>query len=201
MSQQESGHQSVDMSEKRVVPVKTVINMLEEYAALDESKVRFRGSLHPTSEARWRALKAFYDRLMSHPPSQSVSSPPKRLSDMIRNQLTHRGRLRVRSEMKIFFQYERAYYSSRLVNLSRGGLFIGSDILLSKGAPITLYLPNVGSDYNELFETRAEAAWATKGIPRAGLPRGMGIHFCEMAPSTAEQLDSFIIESLRKRLV
>jgi len=185
----------------RAIPVKTVLNILEEFAVLNDAKVRFRGSLHPTSEGRWRSLKDFYDRLMSHPPSREAPSPCSRLSDMIRRQLTHRGRLRVRSEMRIFFQFEKAYYSSRLVNLSRGGIFIGSSILLTRGTPMTLYLPNLGSSYSELFETRAEVVWATKGIPRAGLPRGMGIRFCEMTPSTAEQLDDFIIESLRKRLV
>jgi c-di-GMP-binding flagellar brake protein YcgR len=121
-------------------------------------------------------------------------------SDDIRQRIKHRIRLRIPTDMEAFFRYKDTFLPSRLVNLSRGGLFMSSKVLLSEGSRITLYLPNLGSDFGELFETQGEVVWATRGIPRSGLPRGMGIRFRAVRGIAAEQLDSYIVESLQKRL-
>jgi hypothetical protein len=179
--------------------LKNVLDLLEEFCKLNDARTASRGYLTEGSERRWRDLKALYDRLMSRPPAGNPTTNYF-AEDDIRERLKHRKRLRVKTDMEAFFRYRDTYLSSRLVNVSRGGLFLSSNVLLSKGSYVTLYLPNLGSDYGELFETKGEVAWTTPGIPEAGIPRGMGIRFKEVTKRTVEQLDSYIIESLQKRL-
>jgi hypothetical protein len=137
---------------------------------------------------------------MSREARKESSSPTQFDPDDIRQRIKHRKRLRIRTDMEVFFRYEDNFLPSRLVNLSRGGLFLSSNILLDKGSLITLYLPNLGSDYGELFETRAEVVWATRGIPESGFPRGMGVRFHEISGIAAEQLDYYIVDALQKQL-
>ena len=180
--------------------MKDVLDLLEEFCRLDDAKTRSRGRLPPLSESRWRDLKSLYDRLMSRETRKINPTTPQFEPDDIRQRIKNRKRLRIRTNMDGFFRYEGNVLPSRLVNLSRGGLFLGSNVLLEKGSLITVYLPNLGGDYGELFETQAEVVWATRGIPESGLPRGMGVRFHEIGRIAAEQLDSFIIESLQKQL-
>jgi Tfp pilus assembly protein PilZ len=102
--------------------------------------------------------------------------------------------------MEVFFRYKDTYFSSRLVNLSRGGLFMSSNILLTKGSPITIYLPNLGDSYEDLFETRGEVAWSSRGGSATNLPRGMGICFRDMKQRAAEQLDAYLIDAIHRQL-
>jgi hypothetical protein len=180
--------------------LKDILDLLEEFCRLDDAKTKSRGLLPAPSESRWRDLKALYDRLMSRQVQKESSATPQFAPDDIRQRVKHRKRLRIRMGIEAFFRYEDDFLPSRLVNLSRGGLFLGSSVLLDKGSLITLYLPNLVSDYGELFETQGEVVWATRGIPESGLPRGMGVRFREISGIAAEQLDSYIIQSLQKQL-
>jgi hypothetical protein len=180
--------------------LKKVLDLLEEFGTLNDAKIESGGSLAPTEELRWRELKEFYDRLMTISPAQKGLDRRRFLAYDIRDQVKHRGRLRVRTDMDVFFKYQDAYLSSRVVNVSRGGVFMGSKILLTKGSRINLYWPNLGSDYEELFETEGEVAWATPGAPKSDLPRGMGVRFCEMKRAAQEQLDAFVVDSLEEQM-
>jgi hypothetical protein len=180
--------------------LKDVLDLLEEFCRLNEAKTQSKGRLPPLSESRWRDLKALYDRLMSRRELDDHAVSNQFDSDDIRERIKSRRRLRIPADMEAFFRYKDTFLASRLVNLSRGGLFLSSRILLSRGSRITLYLPNLSSDFGELFETQGEVVWATEGLPQSGLPRGMGIRFHAIKGMGAEQLDAYIVESLQKRI-
>lgn len=180
--------------------LKDVLDLLEEFCQLNDAKTRSKGRLPSPSENRWRDLKALYDRLMSRHVRKEIPTTSQFASDDIRQRIKHRKRLRIRTEIEAFFCYGDNFLTSRLVNLSHGGLYLSSNVLLDRGSLITLYLPNLGSDYGELFETEGEVVWTTRGIPESGLARGMGIRFRKMSGIAAEQLDSYIIESLQKQI-
>ena len=180
--------------------LKKVLDLLEEFGRLNDDKIESGGSLPPTDELRWRELKEFYDRLMSISAAKKGLDRRRFLAYDIRDQVKHRGRLRVRADMDVFFRYQDAYLPSRVVNVSRGGVFMGSKILLTKDSCIKLYWPNLGSDYGDLFETDGEVAWTTPGATKSDLPRGMGVRFSKMEKAAKEQLDAFIVESLEEQL-
>jgi Tfp pilus assembly protein PilZ len=180
--------------------LKKVLDLLEEFGQLNDAKIESGGNLAPTGELRWRELKEFYDRLMSISPAKKGLDRRRFLAYDIRDQVKHRGRLRVRADMDVFFRYQDSYLPSRVVNVSRGGLFMGSKILLTKGSEIKLYWPNLGSDYGDLFENDGEVAWTTPGATKSKLPRGMGVRFCKMKKAAQEQLDVFIVDALEEQL-
>lgn len=185
---------------KRRGALKDVLDLLEEFCKLNEVRIESRGRLPQRSENRWEELKSLYDRLMSRDPSARKPGMPTFVAEDIRERLKHRERLRVPTDMEVFFRYKDTYLSSRLVNLSRGGLFLGSSVLLAEGAQITVYLPNLGDDYEDIFETRGEVAWTTRGSPQSGIPRGMGVRFRELSGSAKAQLDTLLIRKLQARL-
>lgn len=185
---------------KKGVALKDVLDLLEEFCRLNEARIESRGRLPRSNELRWRELKVLYDRLMSQGSTDKPYHPPSFVVDDIRKRLSHRERLRVPTSMEVFFRYKDTYFSSRLVNLSRGGLFMSSNILLTTGSPITVYLPNLGDNYEELFETRGEVAWSSKGGSATTMPRGMGVSFRDMNQGAAEQLDAFLIKAIHRQL-
>ncbi len=185
---------------KMGVDVKDVLDLLEEFCRLNESRIESRGRLPSRSELRWKELKVLYDRLMSRGSSEKECDTPRFVVDDVRERLSHRGRLRVPTSMDVFFRYKDTYFSSRLVNLSRGGLFMSSNILLTTGSHLTVYLPNLGDSYEDLFETRGEVAWANKGGSPESMARGMGICFREMRQSAEEQLDTFLVNAIHQQL-
>ncbi len=180
--------------------MKKVLELLEEFGQLNDAKIESGGSLSPTEELRWGDLKEFYDRLMSISPPKKGLDRRRFLAFDLRKQVKHRGRLRVRTEMDVFFRFQKSYLPSQLVNVSCGGLFMGSEVLLSKGSRVRIYMPNLGSDYGELFETEGEVAWSSAGASKSDLPRGMGIRFCRMKGRAAEQLDAVVVDSLEERI-
>lgn len=182
------------------VALKDVLDLLEEFCRLNEARIESRGRLPHRNELRWRELKVLYDRLMSRGSGMKEYQAPSFVVEDVRKRLSHRGRLRVPTSMEVFFRYKGTYFSSRLVNLSRGGLFMSSNILLTAGSPIIVYLPNLGESYEDLFETRGEVAWSSKGSSATNLPRGMGICFRDMKQRAAEQLDTFLIQAIHQQL-
>ena len=116
---------------KKGVALKDVLDLLEEFCKLNDARMESRGRLPRRSELRWRELKVLYDKLMSRSSETKDHKAPNFVVDDVRKRLSHRGRLRVPTSMEVFFRYRGTYFSSRLVNLSRGGLFMSSNILLT----------------------------------------------------------------------
>ena len=181
--------------------MRTVLDLIGEFAALNDKKVRAKGRLDWRDENRWLELKDFYQLLMSQ---QGLSRRPvhRRFSaNDIRRRLTSRDRLRVPAEMDLILRHRGEYQTARVVNLSRGGVFLAADDLLPAGSSLTIYLANANRGDDALFEAEGEVVWLTEtGIPEAALPRGMGVRFVGSRAAIQQQLDLFVIDTLERRL-
>jgi hypothetical protein len=176
--------------------MKSELDLIQEYSELADAKIESFGELPVADERRFSELKAFFDDLLERRRSLKVAVSERYSSKEIRKGLPHRARLRIPAEMSLFFCHQDAYAPARLVNMSRGGLHLGSEIFLTPGASLTLYMPNLGRGYENLFETSVDVVWSAKRIPR----RGMGVRFRELSRDTEQQLDDYVVSFLRERL-
>jgi hypothetical protein len=179
--------------------LKNVLDMLEEFSQLNDERIASNGWLDPDAERRWRALKALYE-IFNLPAEADMRPPvPDSAPGCPDSAQIRRAGIRVPTDMHIFLRHEDDHFSSRVLNMSRGGLFVNSKSILLAGSPIKIFLPNVDCNYGELFETEGEVAWSNGG-PSGTLLHGMGISFRKLRESAAEQLDAFLIEILDTRL-
>ena len=179
----------------------TVLDLIGEFGALNDTKLRTGGSLPPEREARWTELKKFYELLMSREDLPAPSELPRFSAEDIRACLSDRDRIRVPLETPIVFEHQGTHYTARVVNLSKSGVFIASETLLEVGATLTLYLASIGGRQSELLETKGQVVWCTKrGVLEADLPRGMGVRFTEFPREAQERLDAYVVETIAKRI-
>jgi len=164
---------------------------------LNQAKIESWGSLDASYEQRWRELKGFYDNLLASRLETKVPSSHRFGRSELEFRLPHRASLRVPVEMGLFFCHSDTYAPANLKNLSQGGLFVESNVTMSTGDILTLYMPNLGGGYELLFETPVDVVWTS---PQKENPRGMGLRFLNVDEPTREQLDSFILSFLRRRL-
>ena len=180
--------------------MKTVLDLLREFGALNDAKIHCGGSLSPEDESRWAELKVFYDLLMSQKGLALDPGVPTFSASKIRDRVTVREGLRVRVEIYAVIYYQGEHHTARVVNLGRRGVFLASEVLFEVGSRLAVNLVNVGSK-KDLLELKGEVVWRTeRGIPEGDLPSGMGIRFVEFLPATQEKLDSFLIEIIEKQL-
>lgn len=177
--------------------MKSELDLVEEFCELNQAKIEAWGSLPVASEQRWKELKGFYDNLLISRATKKVPSGDRFDRKEIVKRLQSRSRLRVPTEMNVFFCHGDTYAPGRSANMSCGGLYVSSDIALEPGDPLTLYMPNLGGGYEYLFETPVDVVW-TAG--RHVHHRGMGLRFHDLDRNTEEQLDEFIVGYLRDRL-
>jgi Tfp pilus assembly protein PilZ len=181
--------------------MKTVLDLLREFGALNDAKNHRGGSLPPEDERRWAELKTFYNQLMSQSGLAMDPGIPEFSVSDIRDQVTAWERLRVPVEIYVVLHYQGETHTARVVNLSRGGAFLASETLFEIGSPLTLYLSKIGSRYEDRVEMKGEVAWCTeRGIPEDHLPCGMGIRFVELSRAAQEKLEGFLIEIIEKQL-
>lgn len=178
--------------------MKTELELVREFTELNEMKVDSWGTLPVTREKRFRELKAYFEDLMARRSTERIPLLDRYETFEIRGALTGRARLRIPAVMSLFFCHEDAYAPARSVNLSTGGLFLGSDVTLRRGDRMTLYMPNLGRGYESLFETTVDVVWAARNGEAAR--RGMGVRFQDLRPEAAEQLDDFLVAFLRDRI-
>jgi uncharacterized protein (TIGR02266 family) len=181
--------------------MKTVLDLIGEFATLNDVKVRCGGALPPGSEQRWEELKSFYDLLMAQ---NGLSRRPvtKRFSTSdIRDQVRSRDRLRVPVELDMIMNKDDDYVTVQVINLSRGGVFLASEKLFPVGTHLTLYLANSYGGSDAMFEAKGEVVWVSEfGIEETDLPKGMGVRFLGDQDEVRHQLDSFVLETLEIRL-
>lgn len=175
----------------------TELDLVQEYSNLNQAKIESWGSLDVSYEQRWRELKGFYDNLLASRLETKVPSPHRFGRSELEFRLPHRASLRVPVETGLFFCHGDTYAPANLKNLSQGGLFVTSNVTMSTGDILTLYMPNLGGGYELLFETPVDVVWTS---PQKENPRGMGLRFLNVDEPTREQLDSFILSFLRRRL-
>ncbi len=175
----------------------TELDLVQEFSNLNQAKIESWGSLDVAYGQRWRELKGFYDNLLASRLETKVPSSHRFPRSELELRLLHRASLRVPVEMGLFFCHGDTYAPANLKNLSQGRLFVTSEVVMSIGDILTLYMPNLGGGYELLFESPVDVVWTS---PQNENPRGMGLRFLSLDKSTREQLDNFIMSFLRNRL-
>jgi uncharacterized protein (TIGR02266 family) len=179
--------------------MKSELDLVREFSELNEAKIDSWGSLPLAAEKRFRELKAYFDDLMLQRTKDRIPLVDRHETFEIRSAIPGLARLRIPAEMSVFFCHDDGYAPARSTNLSRGGLFLGSDVRLERGARMTLYMPNLGRGYESLFETTVDVVWAARERQTAA-QRGMGVRFQDLRPEAAQQLDDFVVAFLRDRI-
>jgi hypothetical protein len=176
---------------------KNVLDLLQEYASLNDNKTVRGGNLSPEGENRWAELKSFYDLLMEQ----------KGLPTVVRWRYTHvdireavvpRARLRVRTEIEIVVLCEKQYHFTRVVNLSCGGVLLAASTPFEPGARLKLYLTAISA----VDMTDGEVVWSAESGSFDKIWRyKVGIRFVNLSESVRQRLDSFVVETLEKQLL
>ncbi len=103
-----------------------LLDMIQEWASLDEAKTVNGGVLPGSDETRWHELRDFYQLLMDQ--RGLCSHPVCRYSaHEIRQTVAARLRLRVRAEIDTIAENRSDAHAVRIGNLSCGGVLLLSD--------------------------------------------------------------------------
>ncbi len=179
----------------------TVLDLLREFGALGDTKVRRGGTLAPPDEKRWVELSAFFDVLMSQSGLQIEGEEPRYSAGEIREFLEDRNRVRVPASGCAILHYEGGCLRARLVNLSRGGAFLAAENLLDIGSHANVFLGGIHGNYDEVLELNGEVTWRTeRGVSEADLPRGMGLRFLNLSETIQEKLDTFVLQTIERQI-
>jgi hypothetical protein len=179
---------------------KTLLDLIQEFAVLNESKTLSGGKLPPVEEGRWSALKDFYDFLMAQ--DGLCPDPACRFSAaQIRETVVNRGRLRVRTDLETVVDLDSDLHHARVGNLSCGGVLLLSDDGFDQGTLVTLHLANVSRGAS-VIPTEGQVVWKAESRGSNGTFRyRMGIQFLGLEESEHESLDSFVVDSIENKLL
>jgi len=181
--------------------MKTVLDLIGEFAVLNDAKVMWGGRLPDEAERRWEELKDFYDLLMSH--TGVVPRPVSRQFSAkdVRKRVTSRERLRVPLETDMIFSASGEFHLAKGVNVSRGGLYLVSPMVLPASTEVTVYLVSPDVTHESLLEARGEVVWSTIEAPsHQERPPGMGISFTTQENVLQQHLDAMVVDSLVRHL-
>ena len=180
--------------------MKTVLDLIGEFAVLHDAKVMWGGKLPNEAEQRWEVLKDFYDLLMSksgvgpRPVTRQFSAKD------IEEKVTSRERLRVPLEMDMIFCAGEEFHAAKGVNVSRGGLYLSSPLILPVNTTVTVYLASSDVTHESLLEAPGEVVWANGEGDQASQSPGMGISFATQEGQLERHLDAMVINSLVRHL-
>jgi hypothetical protein len=180
--------------------MKTLLDLIQEWAVLNEAKTVAGGVLPPDQEARWNDLREFYDLLMDQ---DGLSDPPlvRYSAADIRRTVSNRARLRVRSELEIMVMEDYNVHVVRVGNLSCGGALLLSDSGFAAGTRLLLHLANV-SRGAEVLPTHGKIVWrADSGSGNGTFRFKMGVQFDELGEKQTQSLDAYVVDSLETRLL
>jgi hypothetical protein len=180
--------------------MKTLLDLIQEFAVLNDAKTLGGGILPPADEKRWQELKEFYDLLMAQ---EGYCERPaaRHTAEEIRHSVSARIRLRVRTDMEVIVQHQSDYLSGLLGNLSCGGALLLSDKLFDDGSRLTLHLTHIDRREGVLL-TDGDVVWhANGGVTESKRRYRMGIRFIGLEKDDWTKLDTFIVESIETRLL
>jgi hypothetical protein len=180
--------------------VKTLLDLIQEYATLNEAKTLARGALPPPQEARWSELKRFYDMLMAQ--HGLAREPASRFTaDEIRERVAARSRLRVQTDLEIVVAQESEYHRARVGNLSCGGVLLLCDHGFPVDSALTLHMANVSRD-ESVFPTEGRVVWRTEASGADDSFRyRMGVEFERLEADVERSLDTFVVDSIETKLL
>lgn len=180
---------------------RTVLDLVGEFAALNDEKMANGGALPAAAEKRWEELKKFYELLRAQNGFPERRTIRRFAPEEIGKRLPKRARLRVLLEMEVLIVRDDEPRTAKVLNLSCGGVFLSSDDPWPVGSRLTLYLANVVRGLEPLLEVQCEVVWMSeKPIPDAGLPSGMGVRFVGLPKHIERKLDALVLEILEKQL-
>ena len=182
--------------------MKTVLDLVGEFAALNDQKVHCGGKLPPDAERRWSELKGFYDLLTAN--NGIARRPVSRYFSAldIRRRVKDRQRLRVPTDLYVVVKSGEEFFAGQVMNVSRGGAFLSAETIFPVEAKLVLFLANPYGGDTALFETEGKVAWTTESLEISDLPRGMGMRLGgdDAQGLVRSQLDSIVIETLERHL-
>lgn len=180
--------------------MKTLLDLIQEWAVLNEAKTLAGGVLSPDDEARWNELREFYELLMAQ--DGLSANPAARYSAAeIRTSVANRSRLRVSTDLEIVVTKESEVHFARVGNLSCGGVLLLSDSGFGRDTSVLLYLANV-SRGAEVIPTEGAVVWrADSGSSNGTFRYRMGVEFDGLGAREEERLDAYVVDSLETKLL
>jgi hypothetical protein len=180
--------------------VRDLLDLIQEFAVMNEAKTLARGVLPPAEEKRWGELKRFYDLVMAqdglaqHPVARFTAA-------QIREKVAARKRLRVRTDMETVVVAGSEVYHVRVGNLSRGGALLRCDASFDVGSRLTLHLASLGRG-QALLPADGDVVWQSDGGPSSGTFRyRLGLQFVELDGSAQKGLDTLVVDGLEAKLL
>jgi hypothetical protein len=176
--------------------MKNLLELTQEFAALDDAKTTQGGRLNPPFERRWKELKRFYEVLMSQ--TGVLKRSRRRFSAAeVRRMIVPRSRLRVRTEIEVAIKWQKHQFDcAKMLNLSRGGALLATKTEFQPNCRLELTLGPI--DTNLL--TRADVVWCARSTDRC-FSYKTGIRFLKLHSFERKKLDSFIVETLERQLL
>jgi hypothetical protein len=180
--------------------MRTLLDLIQEFAVLNEAKTLARGVLPPDDERRWQELKRFYDLLMSQ--RGYCDKPASRFTPaQIREKVSARFRLRVTTDMEIIVESYSFFMSAQVGNLSCGGALLLSDTSLEIGTRVTLHLTDI-TRIDGVLPTRGEVVWqADQGVALGRRRYRVGVRFTDLENEIRTRLDGFVVEALESQIL
>ncbi len=178
----------------------TVLDLIGEFGVLNDAKGIWGGKLPPEAERRWLELKSFYDLLM---PKSGVGPRPvtrRFTAQQVEGKVTARERLRVPLDNDMILRTDSEFHEAMGVNLSRGGVFLTSPVVLPVRTKLSVYLSSPDVSHEALLEAEAEVAWRTNTRGEEPSREGMGLSFRGDMGEIIKHLDALVISSLVRRL-
>ena len=180
--------------------MRTLLDLIQEYAVLNDAKTLAGGILPPAEEERWGELKSFYDLLMAQQGLHSRPASRFTAAD-IRKTVTARNRLRVRTDLEIAVVKNGTVERARVNNLSHGGVLLFCDTAFGKGDGLTLHLTNIARGAG-MMAADSEVVWfADQGGSDVTFRYRLGIRFLSLREPDVESLDSFVVDCLENKLL
>lgn len=180
--------------------MKTILDLVEEYAALNDEKVVCGGTLPPRAERRWAELKSFYDLLISSKAAELREAPARVSVTEVLSRVRSRRRLRVPIETELVFKFGDEFHDALALNVSRRGLFLSSRILPPVRSALTVYLAGPPAEEETLLEAPGRVAWVTQNGFSPSVPPGMGVSLKGGHEDLETYLDTLVVEALAEHL-
>ncbi len=116
----------------------------------------------------------------------------KRFSNLIARtcEFTDRKGARTQRALSLTFKNRQSFVNAYTGNISKGGLFIGTQHVLKEGERFTLKLQLPG--LSAPIEAHCEVVWTREQRETETRPPGMGVKFCEMTERDRQILTQYL---------